>query len=134
MIEPFIFISTSAVKAGKLGDYKRAYEEVNHLVEENEPRVLHFTLYLSEDGTEESIVQVHPDADSMEYHMKLVADHIEAAREFLDFSKMRIEIYGKLSESILEQMRQLAGSGVPVTIKAPAAGFNRLPALVNNRE
>lgn len=129
MTEPFIFINTYAIKAGRAEGYEKAFQKVVEVAEANEPRLLHFATYLSEDGTEATTVQVHPDADSMGFHMQLVAEHINAAREFLDFTKMRIQVYGTLSDGILEQMRQLAGSGVPVSINNPRAGFNRLPAL-----
>ena len=86
----------------------------------------HFALYLNADGTEESTVQVHRDAENMAFHMDLIADHVQQARDYLDFSKMNIQIYGTPTEDVVEQMRQLAGSGVPVTIKTPVTGFDRI--------
>ena len=74
-------------------------------------------------------VQIHPDADSMGFHMQLVAEHINETREYLDFTTMRIQIFGTLSGPVLEQMRQVAGSGIPVTVTAQSSGFNRLTAL-----
>lgn len=62
----------------------------------------------------------------MEYHMEIAAEHIKAATALLDFNQMHIEVYGLPSEAVLEQMRQLAGSGVPV-IKKPDAVVDRLP-------
>lgn len=50
----------------------------------------------------------------------------QQARDYLDFSKMNIQIYGTPTEDVVEQMRQLAGSGVPVTIKTPVTGFDRI--------
>lgn len=81
-----------------------------------------------QDASEASTVQVHADADNMAFHMQLVGDHIRRSAEYLDFSSMKIKIYGSPSEAVLDQMRQLAGSGVPVTISPAAVGFNRFPA------
>jgi hypothetical protein len=129
MNEPFIFINTYAIKPGRAADYEKVCRKVVEIADANEPRLLHFGFYINEEGTEGTTVQVHPDADSMAFHMQLVAEHINQAREYLDFSTMSVQVYGKLSDAVLDQMRQLAGSGVPVTIRTQSSGFNRLPAL-----
>jgi hypothetical protein len=69
MSGPFIFIATNRLKPGRLEDEKRRVPELCDFIEANEPRLIAFNEYLSEDGTEVGIVQVHPDADSMEFHM-----------------------------------------------------------------
>ncbi len=88
--------------------------------------MLYFAEHLSEDGTQASTVQVHADADNMGFHMDLVGEHVRAAAEYLDFSTMSIRIYGSPSGAVLEQMRQLAGSGASVTISPAAVSFDRL--------
>jgi hypothetical protein len=126
--EPFIFIGTHRIKEGKLESFKQYIPGFMEIVEANEPRMLYFGAYFNEDGTEVAIVQVHPDADSMEFHMQVVGEHIrESYEEFLIDTKS-IQIYGTPSDAALETMRQLAGSGVPVSIKSDYRGFNRLPA------
>lgn len=125
MAEPFIFISSSGLKEGKREAYEKQFQRVADKVEEREPKMAHFSLYVSEDGTEVSTFQVHTDADNMAYHMEVIAEHVEEAREFLDFSKMSIQVFGNPSPEVLGQMRQLAGSGVAVSVKTPVAGFNR---------
>jgi hypothetical protein len=129
MTEPFIFINSYAIKPGRAEDFLKACGRVLEVVEAKEPRLLHLGFYINEDGTEGTTVQVHPDAESMGLHMQLVAEHVNAAREYLDFTKMRVQIFGILTGPVLEQMRQLAGSGVPVSITAQSSGFNRLPSL-----
>ena len=74
MAEPFIFIGTYTVKEGKLEDFKQHFQEFCAFIEENEPRLIHFALYISEDGTEMSVVQVHPDEDSMAFHMQVAGE------------------------------------------------------------
>jgi hypothetical protein len=39
---------------------------------------------------------------------------------------MEISLYGNPNEVVLETMRQLSGTGVPITIKAPVSTVNRL--------
>lgn len=129
MAEPFIFVNTYKVKPGKEDDYRRSFQEVTDLVKAEEPRMLYFAEHVSEDGSETTTVQVHADADNMAYHMELVGVHIQAAAEYLDWSSMSIDIYGSPTDAVLEQMRQIAGSGVSVTVSPASVSFNRFPAL-----
>ena len=125
MSEPFIFIGTNRIKEGKLEVFKQHHEKLVELVEANEPRLLVFENYLSEDGTEAVNVQVHPDADSMEFHMQVIGEHIREAYEFLETDN--IQVYGTPSDSVLEMMKQIAGSGVPLSVKSQhVGGFIRL--------
>jgi len=102
MAEPFIFIGTHTIKEGKLEDFKQHFRDFCAFIEENEPRLIHFALYISEDGKEVSIVQVHPDEDSMALHMQVGAEHFARAYEFLDVTKS-IQIYGTPSDALLNR-------------------------------
>jgi hypothetical protein len=127
MTEPFIFIGTHALKEDKLEDFKQYSEDFCNLIEANEPRLIHFALYISEDGTEVSVLQVHPDEDSMAFHMQVAGEHFAQAYEFLDTTKS-IQIYGKTSGALVEQMKQASSPEVAVIVKSELTGFNRLPA------
>lgn len=128
MSQPFVFIGTYTLQEGKVDDFRRYWREFVDFVEASEPRLIAFNAYLSEDGTEVSIVQVHPDVDSMEFHMKLIREHVERAyAEFLD-RDLGMQIYGAISDSALQTMRQLAGP-LPLTVKPHGAGgFTRSAA------
>lgn len=127
MSEPLIFVNTYKIKEGHLDDYLTGLKVVADVVAEKHPRMHHIGFYTSDDGTETTTVQVHPDSESFLLHMQLVADHIEGAREHIDWSTMTMELYGSPSAAVLEQMREISGSGVPVTIKEASVSFNRLP-------
>ena len=127
MAEPFIFIGTHTIKEGKLEDFKQHSQEFCKFVEANEPRLIHFGFYFDEDGTEVTVVQVHPDADSMAFHMQVGREHFIHAYEFLDTTRS-LQIYGTPSDALVEQMKQVAPPGVPVIVKSEFAGFDRLPA------
>lgn len=73
-------------------------------------------------------IQVHPDVASMEEQMQLLADVHAKWQEYVDWSTMRILVCGSLTEPLLAGMRQIAGSGVSMTIKTPLDGFTRLPS------
>ncbi len=96
-------------------------------IEANEPRLIHFARYINEGGTEVSVVQVHPDADSMAFHMQVAGEHFAQAYEFLDTTKS-VQIYGTPGDTLLEQMKQVSLPEVTVIVKSEFAGFERLPA------
>ena len=129
MPSPFIFIATNRLKAGKLD---RERERVPHLVEfieANEPRLIAFNEYLSEARDEVTVVQVHPDAASMEAHMEIVRERAQAAYADTLDATVRIQVFGQPTEAILETLRQQAGSGVEIRINGEhLGGFTRSAA------
>ena len=127
MVVPLIFITTLTIKEGKLEDFKHYSEEMGKFVEANEPRIIHFEQYINEDGTEVTGVQIHPDEDSMAFHMQVAGERMGQAYEFIDAVKS-LQIYGEPSDAFVEQMKPASEPGYPVIIKSKFAGFNRLPA------
>ena len=123
---PFIFIATNKLKPGKLADEARRVPGLAAFIQASEPRVITFNEYASDDGTEVAVVQVHPDADSMAYHMGVVGERAQRAyAETLD-STTSIQVFGTPSEEILEMLRQAAGTGVPITVRpSHLGGFTR---------
>ena len=127
MAEPFIFIGTHTIKEGKLEAFKQNLPEFCRFIEANEPRLVHSGFCFNEDGTEVSVVQVHPDPASMAFHMQVIREHLVGAYELLDKTRS-IQMYGAPSDALVEQIRQATGPGVPVIVKSQLAGFVRLPA------
>ena len=126
MSEPFIFIGTHRLKEGKLPDFEKSFGELVEVVEANEPRMVAFNGYANDEGTEVAVVQVHPDAASMEFHMQVVRKHITHAYEELLEETTSIQVFGELSDAAREMMQHLAGSGVPLSVKPkPLRGFTR---------
>jgi UDP-N-acetylmuramoylalanine-D-glutamate ligase len=125
MAEPFIFINSYRIKPGMEEEYRQRFGEVADIVEAQEPKMLYFGEHIAEDGTGATTVQVHADAENMGYHMELVGEHIQEAAQYLDFASMTLQIFGSPTEAVLDQMRQLAGSGVSVTVSPAAVSFHR---------
>jgi hypothetical protein len=126
MSGPFIFIATNRLKKGKLDDETRRVPDLCEFIEANEPRLIAFNEYASDDGTEVGVVQVHPDAESMEFHMEVVAER--AARAYAETveATTSIQVYGAPSDAVLEMLKRQAGAGVPLTVKRyHLGGFTR---------
>jgi hypothetical protein len=121
--EPLIFTNTTAIKEGQLEAWVKYFLEFAEYIESQEPRLLHFTMYVDRSGTEETIVQVHPDADSMRTHLAVMADHGHAAAEYLDFTHSTSRLYGPPDDDLVAQIRSY---GIPLIVAHPKGGFNRL--------
>jgi quinol monooxygenase YgiN len=125
MSEPIVYIDSSEIREGKLEELKAAVRELVEFVHANEPRLLSYNFYFNEGGTRMTVVAVHPDSASMEFHMKVAGPAFRGFTEFIDLST--IEVYGKLSDVLLTQLRQKAqmlGSGT-VHVHEKHAGFVR---------
>jgi hypothetical protein len=129
MPSPFIFIATNRLQAGKLD---RERERVPHLVEfieANEPRLIAFNEYVNEAGDEVTVVQFHPDAASMEAHMKIVRERAQSAYADTLDATVRIQVFGQPTEAIIETLRQQAGDGVEISVNGEhLGGFTRSAA------
>ena len=82
MSGPFIFIATNRLREGKLAAERERAADLTSFIEASEPQLLAFNEYANEEGTEVGVVQVHPDAASMECHMEVVAER--AARAYAE--------------------------------------------------
>ena len=128
MVQPFIFIGTHTIKEGKLDEYRKQLQELVELVESSEPRLIAFNIYVDEPASRVTGVQVHPDADSMAFHMNVVGEHIRGAYDYIERTES-IEVYGHAPDALLEGMRKAAPPGTPLRIvPTHDGGFTRTNA------
>ena len=120
MSEPIIFISNQRVKEGKLEGYKHYYRQVAEQAKADKPGTIAHIAYHNEEGTELSIIHIFPDAEAMELHMKGVDELAKKAFEYVEI--LSFEIYGKPTETVLEGMMQIVGSGITVNIRPQLVG------------
>jgi hypothetical protein len=127
MTQPFVYIGTHRLKEGKLAAFRESSRGLVEFVAASEPRLIAFNVYADAQGTEVSIVQIHPDADSMLTHMELLEDHIAGAHgeDSPLEATTSIEIHGAPTDEVLATIGRLS-PGVPLVVKAqPLAGFTR---------
>jgi hypothetical protein len=129
MSGPFIFIATNRLKPGKLEEERTRVPGLAEFIKANEPRMLAFNEYANDEGNEVEVVQVHPDADSFEFHMGVVRERAERAYAETLEGTTSVQVYGTPSDPVLEMLRQQAGSGVALSVKPHhLGGFTRLGA------
>ena len=66
-----LYVDISEIHDGALEELKQAITKLVDFVEANEPRLLAYNVYFSDDGTRMTVVNLHPDSASLEYHLEV---------------------------------------------------------------
>ena len=120
---PIVFIGTHRIHEGKLDIAKEASAQLAQFVRDNHPRVLHFEIYIEDETRQMTVIQIHPDEESLMLHMQLAGDQLARAYEFLD--TVGVRMFGNATEPFKESM----GGRADVSFERPYAGFSRLEAV-----
>ena len=130
MAGPFVFIATHRIRPGRLDAFSAAWRDLVGFVEASEPRLIAFNLYANEEGTEVTAVHVHPDVESMLFHMAVARERIRDAYVDDLESTVSVQIFGAPNEAALQMFEKLAGPGEPPPIVKPihVGGFTRSAA------
>ena len=125
MSQPLVYVDTSQVREGALEQLRDAIRELADFVEANEPRLISYSVYFSEDGSRMTVIHVHPDSASLDYHMDVAGPRFARFADLLTL--LSIDIYGEPSAKAVRQLREklrLLGSG-DLTVQPLHAGFSR---------
>ena len=125
MAQPLVYVDCSEVREGALEQLRDAIRGLADFIEENEPQLISYSAYFSEDGRQMTVVHVHPDSASLDYHMDVAGPRFGRFADLLTLSS--IHIYGEPSDRALGRLRdklRALGSG-DVIVHRPHAGFIR---------
>jgi quinol monooxygenase YgiN len=125
MSQPLVYVDTAEVRPGKLAELKAAIAELAEFVEENEPGLVSYSVYLVESDNRMNVVHVHADAASLDYHLEVAGPLFQRFADLVTLSS--IHIYGEPSVTALAQLREklrMLGAG-DVIVHTPHAGFVR---------
>ena len=94
-------------------------------VEANVPQLISYGFFLDQNSTEMTVVAVHPDSASLEFHLDVGADEFRKFADLIDLS--RIEVYGAVSDAVLERLHRKAQmlGGETVAVHGLYVGFVR---------
>ena len=124
-MEPIVYVDVSHIREGRLDDLETAMDHLSRFVETNMPRVLSYGFFLDESRTTMTVVAVHPDSASLEFHMD---EGNEEFRKFADLIELsRIDVYGNVSDGVRDRLRRklrMLGRG-DVTVHDFYDGFTR---------
>lgn len=123
--DPIVYVDQSTVRGGKLDDLKAAMEELSGFVEAHEPEILAYNVYFSADGDRMTVMHMHADSASLEFHMEIAGPKFPPIGEFIRLEA--IDVYGQPGEDIVERLREKAavlGTGT-VSVHDLHQGFDR---------
>ena len=121
-----VYVDTSEVRAGRLEELKAAMADLAEFVEANEPRLLAYNVYFSDDGARMTVLHINPDSASLAFHMTVAGPKFPPIGKFINM--LAIDVYGRPDEELVDSLRQksaLLGSGT-VRVHELDAGFARL--------
>ncbi|MFE5300986.1 hypothetical protein [Streptomyces sp. NPDC056632] len=126
MADPLYYVDHSDLREGRLAEVRSAMRDLAAFVEANEPRLLAYRFFVDEPGATMTLLAVHPDSASLEFHLELGGPRFRA---FAELIRMRsIDLYGRPSPAAVARLRQKAEmlGGGTVSVHSPEAGFGRL--------
>ena len=127
MAGPFIFIATNRLKPGAYEAERHRVPGLVEFLKASEPRLLAFNEYINAERTEVTVVQVHPDAQSMELHMGVVRERAAQAYAATLDATAQIQVFGTPSGAVVQTLRAQAGAGVPLSVHPDhLGGFTRI--------
>jgi hypothetical protein len=125
MPDAIVYIDTSDVREGALEELKAGMKELAEFVDAEEPQIIAYNVYFDDDGTSMTVVHVHPDSTSLEYHLEVAGPIFRRLAGLVTLTS--VDIYGEPSAKALEQSLEkarLLGRGV-VTVHTLHAGLTR---------
>jgi hypothetical protein len=126
MSGPFIFIATNRLRDGALEQERRRVPGLAEFIQEHEPRLIAFNEYANADGTEVGVVQVHPDVESMVFHLKLIRERAADAYGSTIAATTGIQVFGTPNGAVRELLSAQTGTGVSLDVKPDhLGGFTR---------
>jgi hypothetical protein len=82
---PIVYGDTSAIREEKHAQLEAAMKDLAAFVEANMPRVISYGFFLDQKRTQMTVVAVHPDSESLEFHMD------EGSAEFRKFAEETVK-------------------------------------------
>jgi quinol monooxygenase YgiN len=122
---PIVFTDLWRIRDGRLQEFKDAAREFVEFVSKNEPQLIAYNVYIDEENRQSTVIQIHPNSESIEFHMKVAGPQFGKFMELYEPGG-RIQVHGRPADHVVEQMRQMAQqAGVSVTLMDLHAGFAR---------
>lgn len=128
-MEPIFYIDRSTIRAGALEEVRRRIPELVEFIQDKEPQLIAYDFYLDEQGRHMTVVSVHPDSESLRFHLEVGRSAFKDFADLIDLYS--IEAYGRPSDEVitlLEDKAAMLGEGGRVEVHERHAGFLRTQA------
>jgi hypothetical protein len=101
-VDPLVYVDRSDIRPGKADELEAAARQLVEHVATSERRALSYGIYFVESRSTMTVVHVHPDSDSLEQLLALIAPVLAPFRELLQLRS--IDVYGSPSDAVLAQL------------------------------
>lgn len=108
---PLIFVATTVSSQANWMPNAAGPPGLVEFVEQNEPQLIAFNEYVNDDGTEVTVVQVHPDAASMQHHLGIIGERAAHAYDETLDATLAIQIFGPVDPQMLATLRTRPAKG-----------------------
>jgi hypothetical protein len=125
-----VYIDRSDIRPGKLDELKAGIRDLVALADRLEPRLISYSFHIDEQAGHMSVVVVHPDNASLEFHMDTLAAEFRKLSPLLTLRS--IEVFGAVSDRAIGLLQQKAADlgEAGIAVRHSFAGFSRGPAPV----
>jgi hypothetical protein len=120
MSEPIIFISRNRIKEDMTDEFRKHYRNSIPLTQAGKPGTLVQLAYENEEASEVTIIRLFPTADALDLQLQGASERSKRTYEFIE--PVSVEIYGTPNPAALALLREIAGSGVIVTVNPQFIG------------
>ena len=100
------YLDTSIIHSGKLGDLKIAVKDLVEFVNLKESRLISYNIYFNEEASHMSLLQIHPDSASLEFHLELGGPIFLKFKDLIEL--LTIQIYGEATDKLIRQLNEKA--------------------------
>ena len=114
MSDPIVFISRNKIKEGKADEFRKHYQNSIQPIFDGKPDTLAQLGYENEERTEFTVIRVFPNADALDQQIQGADQRSRKTYEYIE--PIAIEIFGTPNPVTLEKMKNIAGSGIEVSI------------------
>jgi hypothetical protein len=124
---PIVYVDRSLIRPGKLAELEAAMDHLAAFVASNVPQIISYGFYLDSDRSLMTVVAVHPDSASLEFHMDVGAAEFAKFADLLELQ--RIDVYGRVTDAVFVRLHGKAKmlGDATVVVHDRYAGFNRAP-------
>ena len=128
MSETIVYVDRSDIKEGRLDELKTAIVALASFIEEHNPRILEYGIFIEEETGRMTVVGIHPDAEALERHLEIGREEFRKVSDLIDLRS--IEVFGEPSQEVMQLLREKAnmlGANGTVAVHQATEGFTRLP-------
>ena len=125
MTQPIVYIDRSDIRPGASAELRAALAGLVAFVEGREPQLLVYGFHIDEETSTMWVVAVHPDAASLELHLRVGGPEFRKVAGFITLRA--IDVYGEPGEEVtrlLHEKARILGDAT-VSIHPQTVGFTR---------